>query len=66
MADINADEKINSLDALSVLQHRVEKITLAGDALAAADVNGDGKVNSVDALTILQISTEKKSIWDLI
>lgn len=66
LADINADEKINSLDALSVLQHSVEKITLAGDALAAADVNGDGKVNSVDALTILQISTEKKSIWDLI
>ncbi len=66
LADINADGKINSLDALSVLQHSVEKITLKGDAFAAADVNGDGKVNSVDALTILQISTEKKSIWDLI
>ena len=66
LADINADGKINSLDALSVLQHSVEKIILTGDAFAAADVNGDGKVNSVDALTILQISTEKKSIWDLI
>lgn len=66
LADINADGKINSLDALSVLQHSVEKITLTGDTFDAADVNGDGKVNSVDALTILQISTEKKSIWDLI
>lgn len=66
LADINADGKINSLDALSVLQHSVEKITLTGEAFAAADVDGNGKVNSVDALTILQISTEKKSIWDLI
>lgn len=66
LADINADEKINSIDALSVLQHSVEKIMLTGEALASADVNGDSKVNSVDALVILQISTEKKSIWDLI
>ncbi len=66
LADINADGKINSIDALSVLQHSVEKIILTGEALASADVNGDGKVNSVDALVILQISTEKKSIWDLI
>ena len=66
LADINADGKINSLDALSVLQHSVEKITLTGEAFAAADVDGNGNVNSVDALTILQISTEKKSIWDLI
>ncbi len=66
LADINADGKINSIDALSVLQHSVEKIMLTGEALASADVNGDSKVNSVDALVILQISTEKKSIWDLI
>ena len=66
LADINADGKINSLDALSVLQHSVEKIMLTGEALTSADINGDGKVNSVDALVILQISTEIKSIWDLI
>lgn len=65
-ADINADGKINSIDALLLLQANVEKITLDESQKAAADVNADGKVNSIDALIILQISTMKKSIWDYI
>ncbi len=65
-ADINADGKINSTDALLALQHSVQKITLTDESLKAGDVNNDGKVNSVDALIMLQISTGKKTIWDLI
>ncbi len=62
-ADINADGKINSIDALLVLKSSVESIQLNDAERAAADVNGDGKVNSIDALIILQISTQKTTIW---
>lgn len=65
-ADINADGKINSADALIVLQYSVENITLTDEKIAAADINCDGRVNSMDALIILQIATDKFSIWDLI
>ncbi len=61
--DINADGKINSIDALLVLKSSVESIQLNDAERAAADVNGDGKVNSIDALIILQISTQKTTIW---
>lgn len=65
-ADINADGKINSIDALLILQANVG-ITVFDEAeQLAADVNGDGRINSIDALTVLQISTEKRSIWDYI
>lgn len=65
-ADVNADEKINSLDALLVLQANVGRITFDETEAQAADVNSDGKVNSLDALIILQISTMQKSIWDYV
>ena len=64
--DINADEKINSADALLVLQKSVDSIQLNADEAKAADISGDGKINSADALIILQISTGKYSIWDVI
>lgn len=51
--DINADGKVNSSDALLVLQYAVGKIK---NIDSSADVNGDGKINSTDALIILQIS----------
>lgn len=65
-ADINGDDKINSLDALMILQHVVEKIKLTEAESVVADVDGNGKINSADALAILQIVTEKKSVWDFI
>lgn len=51
--DVNGDGKVNSNDALLVLQYSVGKINKID---SSADVNGDGKINSSDALTILQIS----------
>ena len=64
--DLNADGKINSIDALTILQANVGNIVLSDEQAPAADVNGDGKVNSIDALIILQISTGQRDIWNYI
>jgi hypothetical protein len=45
---------VNATDALLVMQHFAEIITLNGIRLKAADVNASGSVNSTDALSILQ------------
>lgn len=54
LGDVNIDGKINSNDALKVLQYSVGSITLSAEAKTNADVNKDNKVNSTDALKILQ------------
>ena len=56
LGDVDQDGKINASDALYVLQHSVDKITLTGDQFSAGDVVKDGKLNSSDALKILQYS----------
>lgn len=55
--DVNSDGKINSTDALLVLQISTGLIKLTSAQIKEADVNGDSKVNSTDALEILRIST---------
>ena len=59
LGDINSDSKINSADALMVLQHSVGLKTQKGYALTASDWNGDGKINSIDALEILKFSVSR-------
>ena len=59
LGDVNADNRINSTDALMILQHAVGKSHLSGTSLTSADVNKDSKVNSTDALKILQFSVGK-------
>ncbi|MBO5420885.1 MAG: dockerin type I repeat-containing protein [Clostridia bacterium] len=59
LGDINFDRKINSADALLVLQHSVKIITLTGEKFTNADVNKDNSINSLDALKILQFSVGK-------
>ncbi len=54
--DINGDEKVDSSDALIVLQSSVGLIKLTNAEIKIADVDKNGVVNSSDALTILQIS----------
>lgn len=54
--DVNSDMKVNSSDALLVLQHSVESITLTAAQQNLADMNSDKKINSMDALMILQKS----------
>lgn len=51
--DVDGDGKVNSSDALTVLQYAVgQKKTIDK---TKADLNGDGLINSGDALIILQI-----------
>lgn len=54
--DVNSDKKVNSSDALLVLQHAVQLITLTSEQAKIADMNSDSKINSLDALMILQTS----------
>lgn len=64
--DVNGDGKINSLDALLILQDTVGTRKLDADSFGAADIDNDGKVNSSDALNVLKISTGESSIWDFV
>lgn len=56
VGDVNKDNKINSSDALLVLQASVGSLTLTAEQKTLADVNKDNKINSTDALRILQYS----------
>lgn len=58
-ADVNGDGKVNSFDAMIVLQYATGYETAINNEinLINADVNGDGRVNSTDALIILRIAT---------
>lgn len=53
--DVNNDKKVNSADALLVLQHVVGLITLSKDAFNQGDMDSNGVLNSYDALLILRI-----------
>lgn len=54
--DANCDGKVNSSDALLVLQYSVGSIDEINTYWG--DLNGDGQLNSTDALRILQISVK--------
>lgn len=55
--DVIIDSKINSIDALAILQYSVgADVYISPEGLQNADVNGDGKINSLDALIVLSIS----------
>ncbi|MBP3327617.1 MAG: dockerin type I repeat-containing protein [Clostridia bacterium] len=57
--DVNSDGRINSNDALLVLQASTGLLTLSDNQKKFAEVTNDGKVNSSDALKILQFATGK-------
>ncbi len=54
--DVNGDSKINSSDALMILQHTVGIIELSEAYLTVADINSDKLINSYDSLLVLQYS----------
>lgn len=62
--DLNGDKKINSSDALIVLQYSTGSANYltTQDLLINADTNGDASINSNDALTILLISVGQLKI----
>ena len=55
--DVNLDGKINSNDALKVLQFSTGILLFDDMTKAVADATNDGKVNSSDALEILRVAT---------
>lgn len=55
--DVTGDGKIDSSDALKVLQKATGLIEISETAEYEADANKDGKVTSADALKILQYAT---------
>ena len=54
--DVNFDGKVNSTDALLVLQHVVGSKLIGYQNIHIADMSGDGQINSFDALQILRKS----------
>lgn len=56
LGDVDFNGKVNSTDALIVLQSSVKLVTLTEKQISVADMNSDNKVNSVDALKILKKS----------
>ncbi len=61
LGDVNNDNKINSGDALLILQGAVGRIQFNDNQKIQADVTKDGKINSTDALTVLQFVVGKIS-----
>ena len=64
LGDVDGDEKIKTTDALLVLQHVSETITLKGNEFVAADVDKDGAIKTTDALLILQYVAENIDSFD--
>ena len=54
VGDTNWDEKVDTLDALRILQHTVKLINLDYTYNEVADINSDQAINATDALLILQ------------
>lgn len=55
IGDVNNDKRVNTRDALLILQHVVGITTLTDEQKLPANTNGDKNVNTRDALLILQL-----------
>lgn len=55
MGDLDGSGKLNSTDALEILNYIVGRRQFTGDQLKLADMDGSGTITSTDALMILQI-----------
>ena len=58
IGDLDENDKINSFDALKILQIS-SRGNITEEEKKVADINEDGKVNSLDALKVLQYATGK-------
>ncbi len=57
--DINGDKKVNSIDALNILEYSVGNKIFSDEQKKICDIDGDKLINANDALYILQIATGK-------
>ncbi|MBQ8783517.1 MAG: CHAP domain-containing protein [Clostridia bacterium] len=55
--DVNSDKKVNSNDALNILEFAVGKRDFTESQIIAGDMNSDGSVDSQDALAVLKEAT---------
>lgn len=62
VGDVNGDSKIDSSDALIVMEASVGSAKLTAAQIKLADIDKDSMVNSSDALIILNIATGKDSV----
>ena len=56
LGDVNLDGSVTIADALEVMRHAIEVLTLEGASLEAADVNGDGVIGLPDAILIARLA----------
>ncbi len=63
LGDVNGDLKINSVDALLILQYSVGKIVFSDEQFSRSNVNKDSDINSTDALSVLQYSVGQKTAF---
>lgn len=66
LGDVDANQKVNSSDALVILQSATGFKTLNDAETKRGDMNGDGSLNSLDALVTLQIATGLVRVNDII
>ncbi len=59
MGDANLDKKVNSIDALNILEFSVGKRVFSDTQKKAADITNDGKIDSKDALSVLKKAAGK-------
>ena len=62
LGDVDNNGKINSSDALMIVEKSVGSKTLSADQTMAADINHDGQVTSTDALIVLNCSAGADNI----
>jgi len=62
LGDVSNDGKINSADALMIVECSVGARTLSDTQKKSADINHDGKITSADALIILNCATGSDTI----
>ena len=66
MGDTTGDGKVNSSDALVILQHAVGQNVIEDDAFkTASNLNFDNRINSTDALVVLQVSVGMTDIENI-
>ncbi len=57
LGDADGNKKLNSSDALLILQHASAARKLTGNALIRGDLDSNSDVNAIDALYVLQLVT---------
>ncbi len=66
LGDVDSNQKVNSSDALLILQGVTGLKTLDADAARKSDINCDKSTSSLDALIVLQMATGLARINDII